>query len=140
MNFYTVLGISRDADEETIRGAYRILARRYHPDRGAGSSAEKFRQVNEAYETLIDPESRHTYDLSLKCTERREPVRVEPMVAQSGPYLQEDAVVFGTFSAKPQTEVFRTPVGFGELFDRWFRSIDDLFFGPEWPWKGGAEP
>lgn len=68
MNFYAVLGIPRDADDETIRGAYRILARRYHPDRGVGSSAEKFRQVNEAYETLIDNRSRNAYDLSLHWT------------------------------------------------------------------------
>ena len=66
MNFYAVLGISRDADDETIRSAYRLLARRYHPDRGAGSSTEKFRRVNEAYETLMDPGSRQAYDLSLQ--------------------------------------------------------------------------
>jgi curved DNA-binding protein CbpA len=134
MNFYAVLGIPRNADDDTIRTAYRILARRYHPDRGAGSSPEKFRQVNEAYETLIDPGTRHRYDLSLQWVGPRAPVRVEPMVAQSGPYPKEDASLFGTFSANPQTGVFRTPVGFDELFDRWFHSIDDLFFGPEWPW------
>ena len=65
MNLYDVLGVPRNADDETLRNAYRILARRYHPDRGLGSSAEKFRHVTEAYETLINPESRHTYDLSL---------------------------------------------------------------------------
>lgn len=53
MHLYTVLGIARDADDETIRSAYRILARRHHPDRGAGSSAEKFRKVNEACKTLL---------------------------------------------------------------------------------------
>ena len=109
MNFYAVLGVPRDADEETIRGAYRILARRYHPDRGAGSSAEKFRQVNEAYETLINPGSRQSYDFSLRWPEPQLPVRVEPMVAQSGPFPQEDAGLFGRFAAAaPQSSVFRT--------------------------------
>jgi curved DNA-binding protein CbpA len=133
MNFYAVLGISRDADDETIRSAYRILARRYHPDRGAGSSAEKFRQVNEAYETLIDPGTRQSYDLSLQCAQRQAPVRVEPMVARSGPFPQEDAGLFGRFAAPPQSSVFRTSPGFEEFF-RWFHSLDDLFFDSEWPW------
>ena len=133
MNSYAVLGIPRNADDETIRSAYRILARRYHPDRGAGSSAEKFRQVTEAYETLIDPGGRDTYDLSLQWAEPRVPVRVEPMVAQSGSHPIEDASVFGTFTARSETANLRNPVGVDELFDRWFRSFDDLFFGPEGP-------
>ena len=53
MNFYAVLGISRYADAESIRNAYRDLARRYHPDRGAGSSSEMFREVNLAYERSL---------------------------------------------------------------------------------------
>lgn len=64
MNFYAVLGVSPNADEEAIRRAYRILARRYHPDRGAGSSPEKFRQIAQAYETLSDPHRRRVYDSS----------------------------------------------------------------------------
>ena len=108
MDFYAVLGIPQDADDETIRSAYRILARRYHPDRGAGSSAEKFRQVNQAYETLIDAGSRHTYDLSLRCARTPVPVRIEPIVAP-GRFRQEDASVFGRFSP-----------GFEELLGPWF--------------------
>jgi len=130
MNFYAVLGIPRDADEEMIRSAYRILARRYHPDRGADSSAEKFRQVNEAYETLIHSGSRHTYDLSLHRTEHVIPVRVEPMVTQRRPFPQEDAGVFGRFEGVPRGATFRSPAGLYEQCDRWFRSLDDLFFGP----------
>jgi DnaJ-class molecular chaperone len=60
-------------------------------DRGAATSSEKFRLVNEAYETLIDPRSRHSYDLSLPTAQRQVRVRVEPMVARSGSFLQEDA-------------------------------------------------
>jgi curved DNA-binding protein CbpA len=133
MNFYAVLGISRDADDEAIRSAYRILARRYHPDRGAGSSAEKFRQVNEAYETLIDPGSRQSYDLSLQWAQPPVPARVEPMVPQSGPFSREDAGLFGRFPARSLSAVFQTSPDFDELFDRWFHSLDDLFFDSEWP-------
>jgi len=134
MNFYAVLGISRDADEETIRNAYRLLARRYHPDRGTGSSSEKFRQVNEAYETLIDPRSRQSYDLSLRWAHPPVPMRVEPMMAQSGPFFHEDAGLFGRFPARPSSTVFRTSRDLDELFERWFHSLDDLFFDGEWPW------
>jgi curved DNA-binding protein CbpA len=130
MNFYVVLGVQPDADEETIRGAYRILARRYHPDRGTGSSAEKFRIVNEAYETLIDPGSRHLHDLSLQSGERRVPVRHGPIVVQSKSLPREDAGVFGKFPAVSPSRALRISGDFDELFDRWF---DDLFSGPEWP-------
>ena len=39
MTFYAILGVPRDADQDTIRNAYKALVRRYHPDAGAGSSA-----------------------------------------------------------------------------------------------------
>ena len=132
MNFYRVLGIPRDADDETIRSAYRILARQYHPDRGEGSSAEKFRQVNEAYEALINPGSRQSYDLSLRWREPQVAVRVEPMVEQSGAFPREDVALFGRFA--PQAQVFRISPPFDDLFDRWFQPIEALFFDSEWPW------
>jgi|SRR5579871_748234 len=134
MNFYAVLGIPRNADDDTIRTAYRSLARRYHPDRGPGSSTEMFRQVNQAYETLINPGSRRTYDVSLRWTERQSPVEIERMVKQSGSYPSEDARVFGAFSANAQTAVFRSQVRVEELFGRWSPSFDELFFGSKWPW------
>jgi curved DNA-binding protein CbpA len=134
MDFYTVLGISNDADEATIRSAYRMLVRRYHPDRGAGSSAEKFRQVNEAYATLIDPTSRRSYDLSLGWTEAQVPVRIEPMATPSGLFRQEDAGVFGRFTPAPEPFVFPNSIGFDEFLGRRLRSLDELFFDLEWPW------
>jgi DnaJ-class molecular chaperone len=78
MDYYTVLGIPRDANEFAIRSAYRVLARRYHPDSGIGSSTEKFREAVEAYETLIDPGRRQGYDLSLQLPAEALWVRVEP--------------------------------------------------------------
>ncbi len=64
-DYYTILGVSRDADQEQIKKAYRRLARRYHPD-VAGNDREneaRFKEINEAYEILSDPEKRHRYDL-----------------------------------------------------------------------------
>ena len=48
MNYYVVLGIAQDADSDAIRRAFRALARRYHPDAGAGSSTDEFRRALEA--------------------------------------------------------------------------------------------
>jgi curved DNA-binding protein CbpA len=121
MNFYGILGIPRDADDETIRSAYRILARQYHPDRGAGSSADKFRQVNEAYEALINPGTRQSYDLTLRWPEPTATVRVQPMVRQFGPFPREDVGLFGRLP--PQAPVFRMSPPFDDFFDRWFHGL-----------------
>lgn len=60
MNYYDVLGISSDASADDIKLAYRRLASKHHPDRGG--DAEEFKRVQEAYETLGDPQKRSAYD------------------------------------------------------------------------------
>ena len=65
MDSYQVLGVSRDATEEEIKEAFRKLAMQYHPDHNPGREQwanEKFKQINEAYEVLSDPDKRATYD------------------------------------------------------------------------------
>lgn len=63
-DFYKILGVSRDASDEEIKKAYRKLAHEFHPDKHSGdkSKEEKFKQINEAYSALKDPESRAQYD------------------------------------------------------------------------------
>ena len=62
-DYYAALGVSRDADADAIKTAYRKLARKYHPDVSKEANAEeKFKEVGEAYETLKDPEKRAAYD------------------------------------------------------------------------------
>lgn len=116
MNFYSILGVPMDAHEEAIRSAYRVLARRYHPDSGMGSNVEKFRQINEAYETLRDAGRRRLYDLSLARARRPVMVRIDPMTTGPEPFRQErvDAL--------------------GDLFYELMRALeDDFYFGRRWP-------
>lgn len=63
-DYYEVLGISRDADSDTIKKAYRKLALQYHPDRNREDpeAAEKFKEATEAYEVLRDAHKRDAYD------------------------------------------------------------------------------
>jgi len=63
-DYYDVLGVPRNADEATLKRAYRKLAMEYHPDRNNGdrSAEAKFKELTEAYEVLRDPEKRAVYD------------------------------------------------------------------------------
>jgi len=63
-NYYTVLGVPRDADDTILKTAYRKLARLYHPDKNPGDKAseERFKEVTEAYGILSDPDKRAHYD------------------------------------------------------------------------------
>ena len=62
-DFYQILGVSRDADADTLKSAYRKLARQYHPDVNKDPGAEdKFKEIGKAYEALADPETRARYD------------------------------------------------------------------------------
>jgi len=62
-DYYKTLGVDRTADDKTIKQAYRRLARKYHPDVSkAKGTAERFKEINEAYEVLSDPEKRKRYD------------------------------------------------------------------------------
>lgn len=63
-DYYEVLGISRDADKNAIKRAYRKLAKKYHPDTSQGNTQaeEQFKEVTEAYNVLSDPEKKKLYD------------------------------------------------------------------------------
>lgn len=63
-DYYKTLGVGRDADEKAIRGAFRKLARKYHPDlnKDDKDAEAKFKEVNEAYEVLSNADSRKKYD------------------------------------------------------------------------------
>ena len=69
-DYYKILGVSNDADDDAIKKAYRKLAVQYHPDKQVGkteaekkNAEEKFKDINEAYQVLSDKEKRHKYDM-----------------------------------------------------------------------------
>ena len=62
-DYYKIMGVGRDASQDEIKRAYRKLARKYHPDVSKETDAEaRFKEVNEAYEVLKDPQKRKAYD------------------------------------------------------------------------------
>ena len=67
-NYYEILGVDKKATQDEIKSAYRKLAMKYHPDRNQGDekAAEKFKEVNEANETLSDEQKRAAYDYELE--------------------------------------------------------------------------
>ena len=132
MTFYAILGIAPDAEEETIRTAYRALARQSHPDVGEGSSPEKFREVVDAYETLSDPERRRVYDMELGCRRTRSGAikpftPVEPLRGVGRTYAGGQAV----FSRNLHLSSYLDAV-----FEELLVSLDDdtLFFGSRSRW------
>src|SRR5580698_5025769 len=63
-DYYEILGVSRDADDQALKGAYRKLALQHHPDRNPGNheAEEKFKEAAEAYSVLCDAQKRAAYD------------------------------------------------------------------------------
>jgi molecular chaperone DnaJ len=106
MDLYLILGVERKATTGDIKRAYRRLARQFHPDINPGDheAAVRFRQILEAYETLIDPDRRRHYDLGQE----------RPVAASGG-----SAFGFAGFDFSPRVHAERTTT-FGELFEEVF--------------------
>ncbi len=84
MNHYEVLGVDRHASADIIKAAYRVQAKKYHPDLTANDlhSQQLMQRVNEAYAVLSDPQKRRNYDLTLRDPEQPQPSVVYSRAAQ----------------------------------------------------------
>ncbi|MBW0001592.1 MAG: J domain-containing protein [Verrucomicrobia bacterium] len=112
-DYYATLGVSRDASEEDIKKAFRKLARQYHPDvaQDKKTAEEKFKEINEAYEVLGDPEKRKKYD-ELGARWQEGPGYEPPPGRQGGAWTSPD----GT-----QTQEFHFDgTGFSDFFEQFF--------------------
>ncbi|MEI6157750.1 MAG: molecular chaperone DnaJ, partial [Atribacterota bacterium] len=106
-DFYDVLGIERSATQDDVKKAYRRLARQYHPDLNPGNkgASETFKEVNEAYQVLSDPEKRSTYDRF-----GYEAFNGRTQAGHGGGGMGTDSDPFGDVN------------GFGDIFDMFFGS------------------
>jgi molecular chaperone DnaJ len=103
-DYYEVLGVARGADEQALKGAYRKLALKFHPDRNSGDkeAEERFKEAAEAYGVLSDPQKRAAYD-------RFGHQGVQGMGGPGAPGF--DPSVFADFS-----DILGDFFGFGDLF------------------------
>lgn len=81
-DYYYFLGISQDASEEDIKKVYRKLSLKYHPDKNENDDffADRFREIQEAYETLSDPASRRAYDQNLESHQKSFRYNIPPAI------------------------------------------------------------
>ena len=117
MNYYDTLGVSGNASGSAIRTAYRKLARRYHPDVVGSGSAEKFREVQEAYETLSEGSRRQAYDMTLREQPRRVHITVIRSKTASSPYAEAQVSPWRGYRPSQFAEL-------DQMFDHFFRCFD----------------
>jgi len=123
-DYYAILGVPSDADERGIKRAYRQLARRFHPDVSRESNAtERFREIQAAYELLVDPIQREAYDhwRRQQGLEQQIPLVLRVTPSQDVlPCLGEPQVLYVLAELSPSAEVKsqRLPINLGLVLDR----------------------
>jgi DnaJ-class molecular chaperone len=106
-NYYVVLGVPRDESSAGIRSAYHELARRMHPDTAGPADTSRFKEINDSYEVLSDPDRRRAHDRDFGEPERvtKVPARHQP---PRWPIAPEPISLFGQpEQTKPSFDAFR---------------------------------
>jgi DnaJ-class molecular chaperone len=127
-DYYKILGVDHRADQKAVKQAYRRLARKHHPDQNPGDpkAAERFKDLNEAYEVLSDPEKRRRYDtLGPDWQRHAEAPGSGPFGADGFRVHVERGGDLGEFS-----EFFRTVFGDLGVSGRSAVDLEDLIGGP----------
>ena len=134
-DYYFILGISKSAGDEEIRRAFRKLARLYHPDIAGNDRAaeDKFKEINEAYEVLSDPEKRKRYDDF--STRWKSPGGG----GQMPPGWESFSKPGGPSAGKADHFTF-TGTGFSEFFDQLFSSTTRNRTGPQSTHRARPQP
>src|SRR5262249_57955652 len=143
-DYYRILGVERGADDKTIKSAYRKLARKYHPDVNKGQDA-RFKEINEAYEVLSDPEKRRRYDTLGPDWQSyaHQPSGSQPggftvEYGDAGDFSEFFRTIFGDLGSRAGAGGRGGEKGFGDLLGRRVRPAPRPRPGPVAP-DGGAD-
>ncbi len=108
-NYYDILQVNKNASSEIIEKAYKVLAKKYHPDLQPEENKEEaediLKEINEAYEVLSNTEKRHSYDASLLSEEQQE----QTSSASSQQYQQPSQQQYSpnNYQAEQQSQVYQ---------------------------------
>jgi len=99
-DYYYILGIARNASQDEIKKAYRKLSTKFHPDKNDGDKffEERFKDINEAYETLVDDTRRKIYDAHLREANTRTAEQSYSPPPKVKPARQKLYLILGTLS------------------------------------------